>query len=150
MVAIATLSLECVGAALVVCDADGRVLGASPSGKDMLTRMGLDLDMLPAPLARELWDVIVSQEIGEAAQWRPEGARDFMLSCTRSRLGNDDWLLVMSEISRKQSVLAYRLHQQRLETLGRVVATAVHDLRAPLSSIVFGIDVLERRDGGLS
>jgi signal transduction histidine kinase len=47
-------------------------------------------------------------------------------------------------------VLAYRLHQQRLETLGRVVATAVHDLRAPLSSIVFGIDVLERRDGGLS
>ncbi|HKU42690.1 MAG TPA: HAMP domain-containing sensor histidine kinase, partial [Polyangiales bacterium] len=41
-------------------------------------------------------------------------------------------------------------HHQRLETLGRVVATAVHDLRAPLSSIVFGIEVLAKRAGELS
>jgi C4-dicarboxylate-specific signal transduction histidine kinase len=36
-----------------------------------------------------------------------------------------------------------------LASLGRVVATAVHDLRAPLSSIVFGVDVLARHDGAL-
>jgi signal transduction histidine kinase len=54
--------------------------------------------------------------------------------------------LILSEIGPKQNALAYRLHQQRLETLGRIVATAVHDLRAPLSSIVFGIDVLARPD----
>jgi signal transduction histidine kinase len=107
--------------------------------------MGMNLETLPAHLAPELWDVIVGQDIGEPAQWRPSGDRDFMLSSTRYPLEGSGWMLLLNEISQKQSELAYRLHQQRLETLGRVVATAVHDLRAPLSSIVFGLDVLARR-----
>jgi signal transduction histidine kinase len=93
--------------------------------------------------------MLVSQEAGEAWQWRPGANDPFTLNCARYRSA-DAWLLILSEVSEKQSAMAYRLHQQRLESLGRVVAAAVHDLRAPLSSIVFGIDVLVRRAGGLS
>jgi C4-dicarboxylate-specific signal transduction histidine kinase len=132
----------------VVCDAEGCVLGGSPRGKALLVRAGVDLHALPAPIAASLWQMLVAQANDEAVQWRPSGGPDFVLSCTRHRLG-DDWLLVLTEVSQKQSALAYRLHQQRLESLGRVVAAAVHDLRAPLSSIVFGIDVLARRAGAL-
>jgi two-component system sensor histidine kinase FlrB len=141
---VATIALDRVGGALVVCDEDGCVLGGSPTGKELLIRMGVDLATLPAPLTAELWDSVVSHELGEAAQWRSGANKKLMLSCTRHRLGDDAWLLILSEISQKQTALAYRLHQQRLETLGRIVATAVHDLRAPLSSIVFNIDVLAR------
>jgi signal transduction histidine kinase len=144
-----SIALERAGAALVVCDDDGRVLGGSPSGRELLERAGADLQVLPALLAPALWEEIASQEIDEVVQWRPGGDHEFMLSCTRHRLG-DDWLLVLSEVSEKHSAMEYRLHQQRLESLGRVVAAAVHDLRAPLSSIVFGIDVLARRADGLS
>jgi signal transduction histidine kinase len=140
-----TIALDRVGAALVVCDDEGRVLGGSLAGRTLLTRAGENLQSLSLPL----WQLVVSQDIDDAVRWRPGDDQAFMLSCTRHRLG-DDWLLVLSEVSRKHSALAYRLHRHRLESLGRVVATAVHDLRAPLSSIVFGIDVLARRAAELS
>jgi signal transduction histidine kinase len=144
-----SITLERASAALVVCDDEGCVLGGSPAGLTLLTRAGANLQTLPAMLSSSLWQMIESPEHDEAVQWRPGGDQGFMLSCNRHRLG-DDWLLVLSEVSQKHSELAYRLHRQRLEALGRVVAAAVHDLRAPLSSIVFGIDVLARRAGGLS
>jgi signal transduction histidine kinase len=144
-----TIALERVGAPLLVCDERGSVLGSSPAGDELLTRMGAARENTRPALPPELWSAITAQEVGETALWRPVVDHDFMLSCTRYRMGGD-WLLVLSEISQKQSALAHRLHHQRLEGLGRVVATAVHDLRAPLSSIVFGIDVLARRDAELS
>jgi signal transduction histidine kinase len=146
---VAMIALERVDGALVICDEDGLVLGGSPRGLELLLRSGMNTDVLPAPLARDFWNVIMAHDASEAVQWRPNGDRDFLLSCTRCHIDEDDWLLIISEISQKQSALAYRLHHQRLETLGRVVATAVHDLRAPLSSIVFGIDVLAQRVGEL-
>jgi signal transduction histidine kinase len=143
------ISLEQTDAALVVCDDEGHVLGGSLSGKALLERAGARLKTLPAQLDSGLWEAITSQEAGEALQLRPSANDAFMLNCARYRSA-DAWLLVLSEVSEKQSAMAYRLHQQRLESLGRVVATAVHDLRAPLSSIVFGIDVLVRRASGLT
>lgn len=143
------IALDRVDGALVICDEDGLVLGGSPRGRELLARCGMDTEVLPVPLARDFWNVIMAHDASEAAQWRPGGDRDFLLSCTRCHIDEDDWLLIINEISQKQSGLAYRLHHQRLETLGRVVATAVHDLRAPLSSIVFGIDVLAQRVGEL-
>jgi signal transduction histidine kinase len=140
-----TIALERVEGALVVCNESGLVLGASPSAHELLARMGLDA---PASIVPELWEVMLAQDPGEATQWRPSGDGNFMLRCTRYRL-DEYWLVIMSEISQQQSALAHRLHHERLESLGRVVATAVHDLRAPLSSIVFGIDVLAQRDGEL-
>lgn len=147
---VASIELEHVGGALTVCDSEGCVVGGSPGGRDLLTRMGVELATLPAPLAPELWSLLCSRNLGEAVQWRAGHDADLLLGCTRYRCGDDGWLLVMSEISQKQTALAQRIHQQRLESLGRVVATTVHDLRAPLSSIVFGIDVLATRSGELS
>lgn len=144
------IALDRVDGALLICDEDGLVLGGSPRARELLARSGMNTDVLPAPLARDFWNVIMAHDSSETVQWRPGGDRDFLLSCTRCHIDEDDWLLIISEISQKQSEVAYRLHHQRLETLGRVVATAVHDLRAPLSSIVFGIDVLAQRVGELS
>src|SRR6185503_1469201 len=69
----------------------------------------------------------------------------FLLGLTRYRLGHDGWLLVMSEISEKHRALSQRLHQQRLEAVGRLVAATAHDLRSPLASIVFSSDVVATR-----
>lgn len=147
---IASIELQHVGGALAVCDGAGCVVGASPGGRDLLSKMGIDLTTLPAPLTPDLWSVVCARNVGEAAQWRAGPDGDLLLGCTRYHCGDDAWLLVMSEISQKQTALALRIHQQRLESLGRVVATTVHDLRAPLSSVIFGIDVLATRGDELS
>lgn len=125
-------------------------MGGSPEGRQLLTRMGVNLATLPAPIAPELWSLLEGCAVGEAVQWRAVGDTDLLLGCTRYRCGDDKWLLVMREISEKQTALAQRFHQQGLESLGRLVATTVHDLRAPLSSVIFGIDVLATRAGELS
>ena len=146
---VSTIALDRLGGAVLVCNDKGWVLGGSPTGKELLARMGIYVESLPVPLAPDLWNVIASQDPGEEAQWRPAVDAKLMLGCTRYTLG-EDWLVVMSEISQKQSALAHRLHHQRLESLGRVLAAAVHDLRAPLSSIVFGSDLLAQRADELS
>lgn len=148
---VTTIALERVGGSFLVCNGEGLVLGASPSGRALLARMGVYVNSLPLPLPLppELWNVIASQAEGEEAHWRPASDPQLMLSCTRHALG-DDWLLSVNEVSERQSALAQRLHHQRLESLGRVLAAAVHDMRTPLSSIVFGIDVLAQRAGEIS
>jgi len=155
--AVASIDLAHVGGAFAVCDREGRVVGGSPNGMELLTRMGVNLATLPAPIAPELWSRLGSYGVGEAIQWRAtasanassDGDADLLLGCTRYRSGNDAWLLVMREISEKQNTLAQRFHKERLESLGRLVATTVHDLRAPLSSVIFGIDVLATRANDL-
>lgn len=141
----ATIALSEVGGTLAVCDPEGRIVGCSPSAWVLLSRLGVAVDVLPAPLPIILWQLIVSREVGEAVQWRSSGEETLLLGCTRYRLGESRWLLIMSEISQKQSLLAQRLHQQRLEALGRLVATTAHDLRSPLSAVVFNSDVLAAR-----
>jgi signal transduction histidine kinase len=141
-----TIDLDEVGAMLVTCDCDGRVTGGTPSGRALLCRLGATLDSLPAPLPAALWQHIVAREPGVASQWRSGRDVDIVLGCTRYPLGQSGgWILLMSEISQKQSVIAQRLHQQRLESIGRLVATTAHDLRSPLSSIVFNSSALAAR-----
>jgi two-component system sensor histidine kinase AtoS len=105
----------------------------------------MSLEVLPIALPAELWRLLTAHDVAIAVQWRSSGAGHLLLGCTRYPLGDAAWLLVMSEIGQKQSALAHRLHQQRLEALGRLVATTAHDLRSPLSSIVFNSEVLADR-----
>lgn len=144
-----SVTLEVCSAALLVCDVEGNVLGATPSALSLLVRAGNGLGSLPAPLAASMWNGLVAQPIGEETQWRPDPGSELTLSCARYRHA-DNWLVILQELSASQSELAARIHDRRLASLGRVVATAVHDLRTPLSSIVFGIDVLARHDADLS
>jgi signal transduction histidine kinase len=139
---VSTIDLAQVGGAIATCDAHGRLTGASPSGRELLGRMGTSFETPLAPLPVDLWRLLSSSDVGTAVQWRSSGADHLLLGCSRYALGDAAWLLVMSEIGHKQSVLANRLHRQRLEALGRLVATTAHDLRSPLSSIVFNSDVL--------
>lgn len=144
------IDLDLVSGALVSCDYGGRVLAASPSARDLLARMGMEFSVFPGALDDSLWRVIAAQDVGEAIQWRSPLAPQFVLGCTRYSQGPDAWLLVMREISQKHNILAQQLHQQRLEALGRLMATTAHDLRAPLASILFNADVLGTRFGELS
>jgi signal transduction histidine kinase len=148
-VTVSSVALQHCSAALLVCDSSGRVLGATPSAHQLLSSAGVDLTALPLPLAAETWSALSAAAPGEETHWRPDTGPELVISCVRHHLG-DGWLLILSEVSAKQSELASRLHDRRLASLGRVVATAVHDLRAPLSSIVFGVDVLARDASALS
>jgi signal transduction histidine kinase len=138
-----------VGSAMVVCTLDGTVRGASPSGHALLARTGWVAERLPAPLPSSLWRLIAARPVGEAVEWYLARDNQFLLGCTRYRLGDDAWLLVMSEISKKHREWSQRMHQQRLEALGSLVATTAHDLRSPLASIVFNSDVLLTRQDEL-
>ena len=142
---VSSIELADVGGAIATCDAHGRLTGCSPSGRELLARLGTSFDAPLAPLPLDLWRLLQTTDIGTAVQWRSSGADHLLLGCSRYALGDSSWLLVMSEIGHKQSLLANRLHRQRLEALGRLVATTAHDLRSPLSSIVYNSDVLATR-----
>jgi len=147
--AISSIGLERCAAALLVCDVAGNVLGATASALALLERLGVPLGPLPAPLPADVWSALTVNDLGQEAAWRPAARPELILGCMRHQL-DGQWLLILHEVSARQNELASRIHDRRLASLGRVVATAVHDLRAPLSSIVFGVDVLARHDGALS
>jgi len=95
-----------------------------------------------------LAEALQSAENGTAVVWNPGGElEEASLGCAQHPLGDQHFLLVMRELSNKNRELTRRLHQQRLELTGRLVASIVHDLRAPLASIVFSGEVLTGRQG---
>ena len=145
------LCLEDIGGAIAVCSAEGELLGATPSARALLARLGINPPSLPHKLPPSLWGEIAGTPLGEATEWRPaQPAGGACLGCTRYRLGDAHALLLMREVSEKQLVLSQRLHQQRLEATGRLVATIAHDLREPLASIVYNADVLATSNGRIS
>jgi signal transduction histidine kinase len=146
---VSSIELGRCDASLLVCDEAGKALGASANALELLARSGVELGPLPATLPPEVWNALIAFDQDEEAQWRPAANPELALGCMRHRL-DEGWLLILHEVSAKQSELASRIHDRRLASLGRVVATAVHDLRTPLSSIVFGVDVLARHDSALS
>ena len=62
----------------------------------------------------------------------------------------DRGLLLMRELTDQQRAVSQRMHQQRLEETGRLAAVMAHDLRSPLSSIVYNVDLLCTRAGELA
>jgi signal transduction histidine kinase len=140
--------LEEVGSAMAVCSPDGNVVASSPSARAVFARTGCGLaERLPAPLPATLWRLLAETPAGEAVQWHGATDNPFLLGCTRYRLGQDAWLLVMSEIAEKQRAWSRQIHQQRIDLLGRLLASVVHDLRSPLTSLVYNSDFLVDRYG---
>lgn len=143
------LHLDDIGAPLAVLDSAARVLDATPSAAALISRFQLAAE-LPAPLAPDLARELAATPFGVPIMWRPRVELDAVLGCTRYQMGDDRRLLLMREITEQQRALSQRMHRQRLEETGRIAALMAHDLRTPLSSIVYNVDVLTARAGELS
>lgn len=133
------LQLDQVAAPLALCDGEGRLLARTPAAAELLTRCGAAEGWLPGALWRQLSAV----PCGEAVTWRPEGT--LCLGCTRYAVGGAQMLVLMREVSGKQRELSQRVHQQRLEATGSLVAAIAHDIRGALSTVIFNADVLATR-----
>lgn len=143
-----SLRLEDIGAPIAVLDDAVRLISATPAAAALIERFQLARSLpsaLPPDLARELEAAPFGASIG----WRPRGELGAVLGCTRYTLGRDHSLLLMMEITDKQRALAVRLHQHRLEEVGRFAALMAHELRSPLASIVYNVDLLQTRAGDL-
>jgi signal transduction histidine kinase len=143
------LHLDDIGAPFAVLDGAARVLEATPSAAALIARFQLATELpasLPVDLAREL----ANTPFGVPIMWRPRTEQGAVLGCTRYPLGEDRRLLLMREITEQQRVLSERMHRQRLEEIGRLAAMMAHDLRSPLSSIVYNVDLLQTRAGELA
>lgn len=143
------ISLAAAGAALAVCNGEGQVLDASPSARRLLARVGCLPETEASRLPRGLWETVCKQPPGEEVHWRPRDA-ELCLSCARHGLGSSLHLLYLADASNQQQFLTLRLHHQRREALQSIAASVAHELRAPLSSIVFNIEVLKRQWAQLS
>lgn len=147
----AWLQLEGLDLPAAVVDHTGRFCGASPRGRALLRTFGAHFDGPTTPVPADLLRTIEAAAPGEAVVWNPGGVlEDASLGCACHPLGGGHFLLVMRELTHKNRELTRRLHQQRLEITGRLVASIVHDLRAPLASIVFSGEVLTGRVERLS
>jgi signal transduction histidine kinase len=136
-----TIELAAIEAPLALCSASGNVQAATPLALDLLRRLSV-VDTLPGPLPRELWLCFERYRAGEAIEWRPPGRPGEVLGCTRYPAGQG-FLLLMREVSDKHLALSRRLHRQRLEVTGRLVASVAHELRNSVASIVYSADFLE-------
>jgi signal transduction histidine kinase len=140
------LRLDEIGAPLAVLDHTARVLDATPAAAALIARFQLAGE-LPAPLPAELARELASAPFGVPIMWRPPAELGALLGCTRYTLGQDYRLLLLREVTEQQREISQRMHRQRLEETGRLAALMAHDLRSPLSSIVYNVDLLLSRSG---
>lgn len=140
MILDADVNLEHVEAPLALCSTVGDVQTLTPEALELLRRLSM-LQGIPAPLPDALWQVLEQAPLGQSVEWRPPtGTRD-VLSCTRYR-ARDGYLLLLQEVSDAHAASSRRLHRQRLEATGRLVASIAHELRNSVSSIVYSADLL--------
>lgn len=142
------LELQDVGAPMLVVDLDGVIVDLTVPAQTLLATFELPCDRgdtLPSGLIAELDNTL----LGAAITWRPRYEAS-ILGFTRYRLGTRHHLILMREITDQQRIISQRMHQQRLQEAGKLVAHIAHDLRAPLASIVYNADLLHMRDLGAS
>lgn len=140
-----TVNLETLGAAALLVDAHGTVLARNQAADALLCAAGVSvLGNTAFRLPAELWAAVCATPLGQSADWR--AAREIGgLSFSRLGAGQQRYVLILRELNTRGEDLARRLHRQRLEITGRLVAMIAHDLRVPLSSILFNADAgLER------
>lgn len=137
------LRLADVGAPIAICTPAGKVVGLSPQARTVFEHVGIDASSLPFTLPQQLWDEFSVTREGEAIEWRRSGESEASLGCTRYGLGSALQIILMREVSAKRRELSRRLHKQRLESTGRMVASIAHDVRTALASILYNSDFLQ-------
>ena len=136
------LDIETVEAPIALCSSTGRLQVATPAAVALLRRVSLH-EPTPAAIPVDLWRLLEREKAGETVEWRPPGARQDVISCTRYFAGRGSYLLLMREVSAKHALLAERLHRQQLDTTERLVASIAHDIRSSVASVVYSADFLE-------
>ena len=135
-----SVTLDSLEAPLALCSEGGVVYACTGEALTLFQRLGL-FSALPAQLPGELWSMLEEAPNGCAVEWQPETAVRELLGCTRYP-AEGNYLLLMKEVSQQQMALSKRLHRQRLEAIGRLVASVAHELRNSVASIAYCIDYL--------
>jgi signal transduction histidine kinase len=130
---------------LVVKSANSQLMAATPQGLNLLLGHEPERGQVPARLPKSLRAACENTPLGDTSEWRPSDRPEVSIACTRYPLGHDTHVLWLRENTANSELLTRRLHRQRLEITGRLVAMIAHDLRVPLSSIVFNADVAYER-----
>jgi signal transduction histidine kinase len=136
------LDIATVEAPIALCSDSGRVQVATAPALALLRRVSV-FDQSPASVPTELWRLLERTPTGEAVEWRPTGARQAVLGCTRYIAARGSYLLLMREVSAKHVALSERLNRQRLDSTERLVASIAHDIRSSVASVVYSADFLE-------
>ncbi len=136
------IDIDTVEAPIALCTSAGRLRGVTPLARELLRRLSI-ADQAPGFLPEDLWRLLERTPTGEAVEWRPPGARDDVLGCTRYVAASGSYLLLMREVSAKHVALAERLQRQRLEATERLVASIARDLRGSVASVVYSANFLE-------
>jgi signal transduction histidine kinase len=138
-----TLLLSDIGVPMAACSAGGEVVGLSRQARIVLEEVGVDTSTLPFRLPAKLWADLEEVREGEAIEWHPATQDpEASLGCTRYTFGPSRFIVLMREVSAKRRELSRRMHQQRLESTGRLVASIAHDVRTALASILYNADFL--------
>jgi signal transduction histidine kinase len=137
-----TVSLSEINVPMAACNAVGEVVGLSPQARAVLEGVGVDPSRLPFALPRQLWADLENVAEGAAIEWHAANEIEASLGCTRYAFGGWGFLVLMREVSAKRRELSRRLHRQRLESTGRLVASIAHDVRTALASILYNADFL--------
>lgn len=135
-----SLDLRELEAPIALCTARGDVLAMTGEGARHLER-ACALTRSGTRLRREFWSELEQILPGDAVEWHPRNGTHDVFGCARYRSG-DHYLVFVNDVSQKRAALSRRLHRQRLESTGRLVASVAHELRNPIASIVYSAELL--------
>lgn len=130
------------GAPIALCSSTGRIEFATAAARSLLERLAI-VGEAESSLPSELWELLERTPTGQAIEWRPPGAREDVLGCTRYFAAAGSYLLLMREVSDKHIALSESLQRQRAENTERLVTSIAHDVRGSVASIVYSVDFLE-------
>ena len=136
--------MRTVGSALAICSKNGVLLDASPAATKLLAVLGVEALTFPFVLPGSIWEAVCSSDEGVATEM--QGATDRVrIGCTRYQARDESHLLTFHDPSQLLNESVQRMLTDRRQLMRHVVAGLAHDLRSPLSQIVFRNSVLQDR-----
>lgn len=127
--------------ATLLCEAGGDVVLATPDAVSMLARAGIAAQAGQPLLPLAVWRELVTGPVGEPREWSTGTA---LLAVRRYPAEEGRTILIFQEIFSGRKNLVQRLHQQRTEAISALVANIAHDVRNPLSAMLFNLESLSQ------
>jgi len=125
--------------ATLLCQETGDVVFATEEAVAMLGRAGITAVAGKPLLPAAFWGELLLAPVGEPREWSTGGG---LLAVRRYPAHAGRTVLIFQEMFSGRRNLVERLHQQRTEAFSGLVANIAHDVRNPLSAILFNIECL--------